>query len=309
MLRIVKIVFLVTAIAALTAFAWRSRTLLATILHGTVPLRLAAAALVWLCMNVVAAGFTSRTYRRLGEAIPFATAVRIHVGNLPARYLPGGIWHTVGRAAEFRRLGISARSISIFVFLENVLAAGVAFVMGGALLFATRGDDRWSYIAAGAAAVAAIVMLLLPALSSRFAGVGRSRLTYSALGELAAWTTLSWAIASFAFVTYVRAFPELAETLAPLETAGGYLFSWGIGFITVFAPQGVGVFELVAAELLRGSMPLIGMAALLAGFRLVIVAADAVAFGSLLLWSGFAVSQRGDLLGNEPDQENDDRSA
>ncbi len=82
---------------------------------------------------------------------------------------------------------------------------------------------------------------------------------------------------------YLSAFPGLALQAAPLETAGAYLFSWGLGFISIFAPQGIGVFEVVAADLMRGAGTLMSVAALLAGFRLVILAADAVVFAALHL--------------------------
>jgi len=56
----------------------------------------------------------------------------------------------------------------------------------------------------------------------------------------------------------------------------------------VFAPQGIGVFEVVAGELLRGSIALGGVAALLAGFRVVIFTADLFAWllGRLLVSRG-----------------------
>ena len=305
MLRIVKSAFLITALAALAWFAWQSRGLLADILRTARPSCLVAAVLLWTLMNVVAAVFTSKVFKSLGNAIPVPTAARIHIRNLPARYLPGGIWHTVGRAASFRNIGISAKNISIFVLLENVLAACIAFILGGLILAATRGDGYWSQLGLAAVFGAGIVLLLLPLLLSRIATASGSSPGITTLMSLAALTILSWCIAATVFVIYVSAFPELRAALAPLEIAGSYLFSWSVGFIAVFAPQGIGVFEVVAAELLRGTTPLMGVAALFAGFRLVILVADVVAWSTLPLWSGLAVGERRNLLGDQPDQEDD----
>ena len=80
---------------------------------------------------------------------------------------------------------------------------------------------------------------------------------------------------------YLCAFPGLALQAAPLETAGAYLFSWGVGFISIFAPRGIGVFEVVAAELMRGDSAFMSVAALLAGFRFIILAADATVWVAL----------------------------
>lgn len=307
MLRAIKAVFSVVALAALTWFAWQSRYLLQDLLQTARPLRLGLATLVWLLMNAAAAAFTAAAFRSIGTRMTSATALQVHVANLPARYIPGGIWHTVGRAAAFRELGIGARPISIFILMENVLAPGVAFLAGALLLGTTPVVGRWLPVIVAAGLGACLVLLLLPALLSRFLKPGDIKPGLSAIALLTGLTAVSWSIAATAFVTYVSAFPELATNLAPLEVAGGYLFSWGAGFIAVFAPQGIGVFEVVAAELLRGAAPLFGIAALLAGFRLVILIADTIAWGTLQLWSGLAVRQRGNLLGKKTDQENNHR--
>lgn len=307
MLRIVKAVFLVVALAALAWFAWQSRTLLHDVLQSARPLRLALATIIWLLMNAAAAAFTVCAFQSIGTQISFTRAMTVHVRNLPARYIPGGIWHTVGRVAGFRELGIGARPLSVFVLLENVLAAGVAFLLGAALLVATQAGGRLTTVILAAGLGAFAVLLLLPYLLSRFAGPGSGKPDAASLVRLALLTAMSWSIAATAFVAYVSAFPELSENLAPLNVAGGYLFSWAAGFVAVFAPQGIGVFEVVAAELLRGSAPLIGVAALLAGFRIVILVADTVAWLVLQAASGLAVGQRRNLLRNEPDQENDHR--
>ena len=103
---------------------------------------------------------------------------------------------------------------------------------------------------------------------------------------------LSWCIAATAFVIYLSAFPGLTLQAGPLESAGAYLFSWGVGFISIFAPQGIGVFEVVAADLMRGAGTLMSVAALLAGFRLIVLAADATVWAALHVLSanrGYAI--------------------
>ena len=70
--------------------------------------------------------------------------------------------------------------------------------------------------------------------------------------------------------------------------AGVYLFSWGVGFIAIIAPQGIGVFELVASELMDGPIGFMGLAALIAGFRVVVLVAD------ILVWLVYQVMRRAD---------------
>jgi hypothetical protein len=305
MLRAAKSVFLLVAVACLAWFAWQSRDLLTDILRSARPAYLLLAVALWLLMNGFAALFSAQIFRARGTAVSIAIAARIHISNLPARYIPGGIWHTVGRAASFRNLDISARDIAIFVFLENVLAVSVAFLIGGTLLFVTRASDTWRDIALLSAIVAAALLVLSPLLLARIERFGAVRFPVGPFVTLTLLTGLSWCVAAGAFVTYLMAFPDIGAAIAPLEVAGSYLFSWGVGFVSIFAPQGIGIFEVVAADLLRGNEPLIGIAALLAGFRLVILVADTVAWTALHLMSGLTVGQGRDLLGDKADQEDD----
>ena len=305
MLRYLKTAFLVIATGALLWFAWQSRNLLLEVIRNARPLYLVSAALLWTLLNAIAAVFTSRVFGQLGADVSIAKAANIHVRNLPARYLPGGIWHTVGRVADYRQLGVGGREISGFVFLENALAACTAFLLGGVLLWLTRVANTGGQVAIAAAAAAIVILALLPAILSRFVGTDKTNISLATILRLLPLAILSWSVAAAAFVIYVSAFPGLQTAPALLEIAGAYLFSWGVGFVAIFAPQGIGVFEVVAAELLRGAAPLMGVTALFAGFRLIIMLSDAMAWTGMQLWSGFAVGQRGDLLGNQADQEDD----
>lgn len=302
-LSIARRIFLPVAIVFLAYFAWQSRDMLGDVTRNANFLQLAIATGTWLLMNGIAAVFSTQVFRALEAPLSYGTAARIHIANLPARYVPGGIWHTVGRAASFRQLGIRPRDITIFVFLENVLAVCVAFVLGGTLLVVTRGLEGWGQVAVFAACAGGALLIASPFILATRVVRGGTRFPVPIFLFLTILTALSWCVAATAFVTYLSAFPGIAGHIAPFEVAGSYLFSWGVGFVAVFAPQGVGVFEVVAADLMRGTESLMGVAALLAGFRLVILAADVTAWLALQILSGFAVRQRRDLLGDQADQE------
>src|ERR1700733_9080997 len=53
--------------------------------------------LLWASLNLLIAVFTWIVLRETGANISYGAILRIHVGRLPARYLPGGIWQTVSR--------------------------------------------------------------------------------------------------------------------------------------------------------------------------------------------------------------------
>jgi len=273
-----KQLFTLLAAGCLVYFGWQARDLLGDIITSASLMILAAAAGCWFFMHLLSPLFATVVFRGSGFAMSYRNALRIHLANLPARYIPGGVWHTVGRIVAFRGLGIDAARISLFVILENVLAATVAFLLGGGLLFHYRGSDSWGSLGILCAAASMLVLLMLPFLL-RFWMSGRGLVMpvrYYFCGFIV--FVLAWCVASTAFVLFVSSFTELHVDMPLLEVAAAYLFSWGLGFLAVFAPQGIGVFEVTAGELLRGSMALGGVAALLAGFRAVILVADLLAW-------------------------------
>lgn len=285
-LDIAKRLFTPAAVAFLAYFAWDSRGLLLDVAASAQPFRLLAAVLAWSVMHLISPLFPTLVFRARHYALSYGTATDIHIRNLPARYVPGGIWHTVGRIAGFRRLGIRQGDIAIFVFLENALAISVAFAIGGSIVAWFQNMDGWGKIAAIAAAGGMALLLATPfILSLRIMKGDSSFPLRDVLGGIVI-AAASLCVGASAFVIYVTAFPVFGLRPSPLETGGAYLFSWGVGFISVFAPQGIGVFEVLAGDLLRGSTSLKSTAALLAGFRIVILMSDFLTWGARQLLTG-----------------------
>lgn len=275
-LRVAKLLFTPAAFAFLIYFAWESRESLRGVLDSTNPRQLLIAVLLWSLMPLLAPVFAQVVFRALGHRFSWRQLAAIHIGTLPARYIPGGIWHTVGRAAAFSGLGARRRDIAIFVLLENALAIGMAFVLSGPLIALYRGLAGWGLIAAAAGIGGLLGLIALPSLLSH--RQARIRESFSALAYLlcAGVVGVSWCIGASAFVVFLTAFPDLDLHVAPFEAGATYLFAWGMGFIAIFAPQGIGVFEVVAGDMIGGPGSIKSAAALLAGFRLVILMSDAL---------------------------------
>lgn len=273
-LGVVRRIFGFIAVGFLLYLVWDSRESLVETIRSGDSLRLMAAVIAWSVMHLMSPALSTVIFRARACPLSYQAAADIHISNLPARYLPGGIWHTVGRIAGFKRLGIGRRDIAIFVFLENALAVGVAFVLGGSVVAWYQDMEGWGLGALFAAAGGLTLLLLAPLILSH--RVVKGDLGFKLQDYIAGIgvVALSWCIGAAAFILYVTAFPDLGLRTSPLETGGIYLFSWGTGFVSIFAPQGIGVFEVVAGELLGGAGPLKTTVALLVGFRLVILVAD-----------------------------------
>jgi hypothetical protein len=285
-LRTVKRIFLPIALAFLAYFAWRSRDVLLDVVRTAKPIMLALAVIVWTLMHALAPLFSMLVFRARNVPLSYRAAAKIHIANLPARYIPGGIWHTVGRIVSLREMDVSQRDISIFVYLENSLAACLAFVIGGSLLAGIRGIAAWGKIAAISAVGGAVFLAASPLILSLRIIRGDDRFPIRDFIIITAVAALSWCVAATAFVIFVAAFPGLGLGAGPIEIAGVYLFSWAAGFVSIFAPQGLGVFEVVAAELMSPAGTFMSVAALFAGFRLVILTADATVWVMLKAVSG-----------------------
>lgn len=53
-----------------------------------------------------------------------------------------------------------------------------------------------------------------------------------------------------------------------------YLFSFVVGFVSIFAPQGIGVFEVVYSELATSELPRTQLIIFVAGFRVLVMLSD-----------------------------------
>ena len=93
---------------------------------------LIVAVVTWSLFNIVTPFLAVIMFRACGVQIDWAHAFSIHATRLPARYMPGGVWHTVGRVMDYSQQGVQPRHLTAFVALENGLAATVALAVGGA---------------------------------------------------------------------------------------------------------------------------------------------------------------------------------
>jgi glycosyltransferase 2 family protein len=240
----------------------------------------AAAALVWMGLHFLAP-LTSVLVLSKTRPLSYTEALRIHALRLPARYIPGGIWHTVGRVVDLAAVGYSRRALTEFVLVENLTAAG--FTLGvGAALISWQQTTTWS-TAAGIFAVFCLVAYCLIPFAMRLLGGSDSAISTTNFLRVSAVVALFWAGASCAFVLFAKGFADGVFGSSVAQIAGCYLFSWGAGFVAIFAPQGVGVFEYVAGKLLSGNAGILDAVSVMAAFRLVVLAADLGAWLIVLL--------------------------
>ncbi len=278
-----KALFTPVALAFLAYFAWQARdVLIAVVGEASWPL-LGLAAIVWGLLHLLSPVLAVFVLGACGSHVTWWQAFSTHAARLPARYAPGGIWHTVGRIMDYHQRGVRPRHLAAFVLLENGLAAVVTLAVGGAVVFVTRGPDTLGVIAALSSLASVVALPIIRMVLNARILRRPDHLSLSAYAAAIGVAVIFWVGATIAFLLYLNAFPSSTGGHSQVEMGGIYLFSWGVGFVSIFAPQGLGVFELVASELLKGSMGLMGLAALIGGFRVVILVAD------LFVWCAYQV--------------------
>lgn len=265
--------FVPLALLFLALAAYAARDVFGEVLAHARPAPLLLTVLAWSLLHLLVPVISWIVLDGLGTGIGYRTVLAIHVSRLPARYLPGGIWQTVSRVVDLHALGVSRRQLSVLVAMENIAPLGTALALGGACAIAAGTSQLPSpaILAAGL-----VLCMALPLALRRL--LPQAPLPLASYLRAVAATLAFWVVAAGAFITYWSAFPALPLEAGYSSLAASYLLAWAAGFVAVFAPQGLGVFEAVAGLLLDGALPLAGMAVMVAGFRAATLAGDGLAY-------------------------------
>lgn len=281
-----KRLFTPVALIFLIYVGWQSRTLLATVVATAQWNFLCLAILFLILPHFVSAKATVMILKTCGISISYRFALQTHINRLPARYLPGGVWHSVGRMMDFHTYGVKSSQLTALFLLENILAIAVAFLLGGLCLWYFRGlTDKWGQLALISVIGNLLGLVLTPVvISSRWVDLESKFSNLDYLQAIGLYVPI-WCLFASGFVCYFSAFPLVLGNLSKLEVGGTYLFSWATGLVTFFAPQGLGIFEVVAGHLLNAPLSLGLLATLIAGFRVVSLIADITLWGLQKLWN------------------------
>ena len=238
-----------------------------------VPLALLVAAS---CLLLVPnAAFWTLALRAMGQSPRYGVVLHASARALLARYLPGGIWYAAGRGALLRHHGVSAPASATAGGLELALGAPVAVVVGTVLLAAAGEAPAWMAVAAVLALVAVVglggatIGRLVAYLARRRGGEAAAVPGVSTLVRLTAVLVGYWLAIGTLFWAYLEVVGS--TTIAWLDTVGAFGVSWGAGFIALFAPQGLGVFEATLVAVMDWGAEAV---LLVAGFRAVLLARD-----------------------------------
>jgi glycosyltransferase 2 family protein len=172
----------------------------------------------------------------VGAAPPgVAHCVRAHTSAQLAKYVPGNVFHFVGRHLIHRAAGMDAKRLALAVVVENLLLlAAAACIAAACLAIAGHGMVRTVAICAAALIAAGLPILVRLALT---------RSGWPLRPAIAAFAAALTFFAAMALVIGALAAMLGAEGTGAL--AGGGVAAWMAGFLTPGAPGGLGVREAV----------------------------------------------------------------
>ena len=223
-------------------------------------------------------GLRTQGYREPGGPV-LAQAILATSRSLLARYVPGSVWFAVGRVGLLRSAGLPLGPLSATAVLEMATSLTVVLICGLVVLGLSGG------VPGGATWMVLLALALIAATSPTVGGRVMSwlaarrgvefSLTWRGYLRLLGVNLIFWGWSAVTFLLYLRAFPA-ADSYRTVLVIGGFLLTWGIGFLAPFAPQGIGVFEVTMATVLQAE-GVAGLAVVLGGYRLVLLARDLIA--------------------------------
>ncbi len=171
-----------------------------------------------------------------------------------AKYLPGGIWHFVGRFGLYRAKGMTTTQSGRTMVVENSWLVLSAVCFGGLVSFLGQSNTILSWlhlpstpaIRAGLFLLFMLIWLLGLFLIERFVKLKR-RANVRNLARLFLVQAASWLFMGLGFWVIL---PQGWNWGLIGASIGGFALSWAVGYLTVFAPSGLGVREVALTALL-----------------------------------------------------------
>lgn len=271
-LRVLQTIYTPVSLLFIITLSWKNYSLFESLLKNANATKICLTISLWGVVHMLSPLLSKTILSASNPAITYRNLLQIHAARLPARYIPGGIWHTVGRISDLRRQGVDKNQLTILVAAESIIPCLTTFMIGGGYLWLTNSGGYFNFIFGLSSLASLILLLIIPKLFSK--AVTFDARTLGIYFKSILITIILWLVASIAFTLYYLSFPLGGINISPLKIGAGYMFSWGVGFIAIFAPQGVGVFEFVAGNILKMPTTLGGSIVILAGFRLIVLLAD-----------------------------------
>jgi uncharacterized membrane protein YbhN (UPF0104 family) len=199
---------------------------------------------------------------RLGGAVTYKTSFWLISLSQVAKYIPGGIWFTLGRVYLAKDMKLKAEIIALSVVIETVLTFLVCILLFLlSIVFSEQHTPAHSLFVIPIFII--FLIILQPSILNKLINFALKIFKRPAIHLSMSYTqllTLSLYFLGF-LIAQLIGFYFLINSIYPLaiskmfELITAYTVSWMAGFIVIFAPSGLGVREGVMTLLLSPILP------------------------------------------------------
>ena len=199
--------------------------------------------------------------RGLGHGLPLSGGLSTWLLSMPARYVPGNVWHIAARVRLAGRYNVPAPGVVTASALEQALTVISAAGLGLLWLPARLGSHWVAPI--GLAFLACLLLLQPPVLNrglriaARLFGKAAPNvpLDYRRMAALATWYCLVNALNGLAFALLASATGGSTSIALVPVLASAYCLAYVVGYVSLLTPSGVGVREAALASMLSLYLP------------------------------------------------------
>jgi glycosyltransferase 2 family protein len=229
--------------------------------------------------------------RNLGSQPDVYITTRAYVLSLLAKYVPGSVAAHGVRTQLAMRAGVPILVLMKSFLLEAIFAVGTAAVIAipGTMYFAPALIDRRSSLVVALAVF--ILVTIVAATRLKLASIHKSRLTSLASGmgyvNVGFLYLLVWLVSAAAHWCLANALNDYSISHFPLLLVA-VSASWAIGFVSVFAPAGLGVREAVLYFFLNSWMDQADVILFVTLSRVLMFGVEVFLSAGFLLYSKFA---------------------
>ena len=194
---------------------------------------------------------------------PFIKTVGLYGTTALGKYIPGGVWHFLGRIGIYKLNNLSNKQIMRAFILENYWLLSSALFVGLESVCLFRFELIVKYlqipnlfwvrtiICTAVFALWVISLWILHIYINKYTKEQVQQLWIIVLVGITLWVTVG--------LSFYVLFPKQEFQQAGIYI-GGYSLSWAVGYIAVFAPGGIGIRESVLALVFSNIMPVTTMA-------------------------------------------------
>ena len=250
-------------------------------------LSVAVSLILW--SEIVAGALWYSTLDYLRQTVPLKWSIKTFFNTTLAKYLPGNVWHLVGRVDASRKFGVALERVGLSVILETL------FMVAGGILLSLLYLKSW---ALQFGLLAFMLVLLHPwGVSQVFRFLAWIKhlkpsdpdAAHHAVDDMIRYPVREISLGMLFILLRAIAFSVALLSLSPIplkdlpQLIGGFGMAWSLG-IVLPAPGGIGVFESAAIQVMDGvGTPAVLLSAVVL-FRFLCILTESIGVG--LIWMG-----------------------